>query len=472
MEERTHDERPLVLLVDDEPTQAEALARLLELDDLATEVHQTPAALLQRLRDGVGDAVVSDLRMPEMNGLELFQRVAGIRPGLPFIIMTGFGTLQTAVEAMRAGIYDFVTKPVDGEELAVKLRRALRLRDLEAENRGLRDAVDALRAEVRIVGDSEAMRSILERVEQVAPSQATVLVRGESGTGKELIARALHLRSQRSLGPYVTVNCAAIPETLIEAELFGHKKGAFTGADTDREGRFAAAHGGTILLDEVGDLPLALQPKLLRALQEREVQPLGAVAPVPADVRLIAATHRDLGQMVSDGTFREDLFYRLNVIPIVVPPLRERTDDVLPLARHFLERFRAENGRGEVTFGSGAEAAIAAHAWPGNVRELENCIERAVVLCRGATIEPEDLGLPGTRPRDAGGDGAGLLIDQLLERGLSMEEIERELIVRAVDRAGGNVSRASRALGITRRAIQYRMAKMAEQDDEPTSDEG
>ncbi len=453
-----HDSQPRVLVVDDDRTQADMLSSMLQLEGFHATAAYAPLEALRLLQRGPFHAVVSDFNMPDMNGIEFYREVQRAWPDVVFIIITAFGTLETAVDAMREGVRDFLTKPVDAGELTVKLRSALRVRDLEVENKDLRVAVDALRAKVSVIGDSDQMRLILERVSQVSQSQATVLLTGESGTGKELIARAIHLESPRHAGPYVTVNCAAIPENLIESELFGHVKGAFTGAVSDRDGRFVAAAGGTILLDEIGELPLPMQPKLLRTLQEREVDPVGGNGAVPVDVRVVAATHRDLAAMVKSGEFREDLFYRLNVIPVDIPPLRDRASDVMPLARHFLRRFCDENSRRIDGFGRGAEDRLKSYSWPGNVRELENCVERAVVLCQGERIEEDDLLL-----QVGGGDRHGAVdqvLDRLFDTGLTLHRLERELIISALDRCGGNLSRTARTLGMTRRALQYRVEKM------------
>ncbi|HYC78958.1 MAG TPA: sigma-54 dependent transcriptional regulator, partial [Planctomycetota bacterium] len=385
------------------------------------------------------------------------------RPGTPFLIATAFGTLQTAVEAMRAGVYDIVVKPVDVGELALKLRKALHLRSLETENVRLKAAVDALRGRVEIVGSSRRIRDLLAAVEQVAPSRATVLIRGESGTGKELIAKAVHVASPRHDGPFVKVNCAAIPDNLLEDELFGHVKGAFTGAVADRRGKFESANKGTIFLDEIGEMPLHLQPKLLRVLQEREIEPLGADETRLVDVRVLAATNRDLKAMVAEGRFREDLYYRLNVVPIDLPPLRERPEDVPLLAQHFLEKSREANGRKVAGFTRAALEKLAAQPWPGNVRELENCVERAVVLSGGPEIDAADLRLGATERAGA----ASAAVDALFAGGLSLDQLEREILVEALRRSEGNLSKTARRLGLTRRALQYRVEKIRADDEEP-----
>lgn len=453
---------PLVLVVDDDSIQAEMLARMLHLEGFAVAVAGSGEAALGILASEPVAAVVSDLSMPGISGLDLFRQAVAGRPDLPFIITTAFGTLSIAVEAMRAGVHDFLTKPVDVGELVIKLRKALRFQSLEKEVTTLRGTIEALRDRVRIVGNSDAIRRVLDRVAQVAKSTATVMIYGESGTGKELVARAIHLESDRSGGPYIRINCSAIPEALLEAELFGHRKGAFTGAVQDRKGRFLAAHRGTLLLDEIGDLPLTLQPKLLRAIQEREVEPVGATEPVKTDVRILASTHRDLAAMVREGRFREDLFYRLSVIPLVLPPLRQRREDVLPLAEHFLARYCDENHRAMRGFTEGARAALESHPWLGNVRELQNCIERAVVLARGEWIDRADLGIhPAQEPEDS---DLVRLLDGYFQAGLSLPGLEQKIILEALDRSRGNVSEAARSLGLTRRTLQYRISKIREEE--------
>jgi DNA-binding NtrC family response regulator len=461
---------PRVLVVDDDRTQADLLCSMLELEGFEAEAAYGPREGLASLRRKRAHAIISDYNMPVMNGVEFFREARVVTPDVAFIIITAFGTVETAVEAMKQGVQDFVTKPVDVSELTVKIRKALRIRDLESENRSLRGEVAVLRERVRVIGNSAAMHQILERVGQVAQSPATVLIQGESGTGKELIARAIHLQSPRHTGPYVTVNCAAIPENLLESELFGHLRGAFTGAVGDRKGRFEMANGGTMLLDEVGDLPLFLQPKLLRVLQEKEVEPLGGHGPVSINVRLIAATHCDLRSMVREGTFREDLFYRLNVIPLHLPPLRERPEDIMPLAEHFLARFAHDNLRRLKGFTREAEERLRTWSWPGNVRELENCIERAVVLSATDTVEEADLMLEiGSPMRGAGVDA---VLEALFDSTMTLDELERDIILASLRRCGGNLSRTARTLGLTRRALQYRVEKIRTEEDREEDGDG
>ena len=447
---------PKVLIVDDDLTQAEMMHSALELEGFDVACTDSPKKALALFTQQRPEVVLSDLRMPEMSGLELFQKVHPQDPDVIFVIISAFGTLETAVEAMREGVHDFITKPIDLDELTLRLRKALRYRGLVQENQTLRKAVDALRERVRIVGTSAGVTEVLETMERVAPSQATVLVRGESGTGKELVARGIHLASPRHAEAYVRVNCAALPDNLLEDELFGHARGAFTGAVSERMGRFQQAQKGTIFLDEIGDLPLHLQPKLLRVLQEREFEAVGSNRTISLDVRVIAATHQDLAQMVSEGRFREDLYYRLSVIPIELPPLRERQDDIPLLANHFLRHFCEENSKKVSGFSAAAMKKLQTYSWPGNVRELENSVERAVVLATTEILGDSDLLLAG--PRRAGVHAQA--VDALFDSELTLDELERQIILSGIERCQGNLSQAARRLGLTRRALQYRVEKI------------
>ncbi|HGY92816.1 MAG TPA: sigma-54-dependent Fis family transcriptional regulator [Planctomycetes bacterium] len=452
--------QPSVLIVDDEPSQAESLRRILALEGFHASTAHSPKEALAEVGMRMPDAIVSDFQMGSMNGLELYRRVREKNPDILFILVTGYGTMATAVEALKAGVHDFIAKPVDTDELTIKLKKALDLRHLAEENQELRKTIARMKDRVHVVAASRSMAEILETVDRVADSQATVLVIGESGTGKELIARSLHEQGPRREGPYVRVNCAAIPENLLESELFGHEEGAFTGAVARRRGRFEIADRGTIFLDEIGELPLHVQPKILRALQEREFERVGGDETLHVDVRVVAATNRDLSAMVREGTFREDLFYRLNVIPIVIPPLRERMDDVLPLARHFLGKYCEKNGRSLGDLNEEACRRLLSYSWPGNVRELENCIERAVVLARGETLSPEDFVFTG----DEKESGIAGTFELLMNTDLGLEDLERKLILMTLERCSGNVSKAARSLRLTRRTLQYRIEKIREQD--------
>jgi len=401
------------------------------------------------------DTVLTDLRMPGMDGLALCERVALNRPDIPVVVVTAFGTLETAVAAIRAGAYDFVTKPVDVDALVLVLERAVQHRALREEVRRLRVALGDVTADGGVVGESQALRRVYEMIDRVADSDASVLITGESGTGKEVAARALHARGRRHNGPFVAINCAAMPEQLLESELFGHARGAFTDAKAARTGLFIKANGGALFLDEVGELPLALQPKLLRALQERTVRPVGGDTEVPFDARIVAATNRDLELAVEEERFREDLYYRLNVIGLELPPLRARGNDVLLLAQRFLAHFAARSGKRVVGLSAAAAQRLVAYAWPGNVRELQNCIERAVALTAYEELTVEDLP---ERIRDyrapsnasQGGDPSELV---------SLEEMERRYIQRVLDTVGGSRTLASRILGVDRKTLYRKLGR-------------
>ncbi|MSR73896.1 MAG: sigma-54-dependent Fis family transcriptional regulator [Planctomycetes bacterium] len=445
-----------ILVVDDDGAQARALSDLLKLEGFEVRCAGGASEALALLQAWSADAVLTDFTMPGTDGITFLgqARQRGVRA--PFVLMTAFGTLDVAVSALRAGMSDFVTKPVDASLLVHRLKAALELENLRSENAVLKTVVENSEEPLGLVGKNPRYVELLAAAQRVAPSHATVLITGESGSGKEVIARSLHVYSSRRSGPWVVVNCAAIPDALLEAELFGSLKGAYTGATSDRVGRFEAANGGTLFLDEVGDLPLHLQPKLLRVLQERTVEPLGGGKPRLVDVRLVAATHKDLLAMVREGRFREDLYYRLNVIPLTMPALRERPEDILALGRHFLVRFSRENNR-KMSFSQEAEERMLVHSWPGNVRELQNCVERAVVLAPTETIMPADLF--GARTQ-GGGDRARGLAVSVLDSAVNIEGLEAALITEALARSSGNVSLAARMLGMTRRAMQYRAGKL------------
>lgn len=444
-----------ILIVDDDAAQLRALADLLPLEGFEVFSAGSAAEALDRLQRQQVDLVLTDFFMPGTDGLAFLgkARQQGVR--VPFILMTAFGTLDVAVSALRAGMADFVTKPVDASLLVHRLRAALELENLRSEVAVLKTAMPDAEDPLGLIGPSKRFQELLATARRVAQSTATVLLLGESGTGKELLARTLHVQSLRRSGPFVAVNCAAIPESLLEAELFGSVKGAYTGANADRQGRFEAAAGGTLFLDEIGELPFALQPKLLRVLQDHVIEPVGGF-PRAVDVRLVTATHRDLAAMVKDGRFREDLFYRLNVIPLRVPALRERAEDILPLAEHFLRKFSRENNR-HLAFSREATERLIASRWPGNVRELENAVERAVVLATTHVIEPVDLfggGLPENAGRIQG------LAATVLDAAVGMDDLERALLEEALERSCGNVSQAARLLGLSRRTMQYRAGKL------------
>jgi len=444
--------KPSVLLIDDDPS----LRRVIEYSLIETGFSVLPAASgeegLLLFQKGPCDAVITDITMPGMSGLEVLAKVRQADQNVPVIIITAYGTIESAVSAMKQGAFDYITKPFNRDELRITLERALKMKRLEKENSQLRaEVIDRYRFD-GIVGDSDKLRAIITLAGRVAPSDATVLVTGESGTGKELLARGIHYNSSRAEGSFVAVNCAAIPEHLIESELFGHVKGAFTGAVRDREGKFEQADGGTLFLDEIGDLRIDLQAKILRALQERTIDRVGGVKQVDLDVRVIAATNKDLESEVREGNFREDLYYRLSVVVLQMPPLRERKDDIPLLVEHFLKKF---NSGPAVRVAPDALDILITYGWPGNVRELENVIERASVLKQGDAITREDL--PEKLTRKAMGVSAVLL--NLPEEGLSLEDLEKDLIIRALEKHKGNQTRAAEYLRITRPTLIYRMEK-------------
>jgi two-component system, NtrC family, response regulator HydG len=439
-----------VLIVDDEPAARSGLSRLLAAEGYSVESAESGKSALEHAAARPPDIVVADLTMPEMGGLELLTKLHEQDRDLPVIVATALADLGSAVAAMRAGADDFIAKPVDIEQLTLVLERALQRRAVATEAEFLRQQLrerdgDGLHG---MIGASTAMQKIYSLARQVAGSRATVLITGESGTGKGELARAIHALGPRAARPFVSLHCAAVPETLLESEMFGHEKGAFTGADRRRLGRFEQANGGTLFLDDVGEVPLALQVKLLRVLQERTFERIGGNESIHSDVRVVAATNRDLVAEVQAGTFREDLYCRLDVVHIEMPPLRFRGGDAMILANHFLRRFAADNHKQIEAFSDEARARIASYSWPGNVRALENAIERAVVLAEGAIIGIDDLPLEG----DVHATTSSLRIP-----GASMEQIEREAILKTLDACDGSTTRAAEVLGISVRTIQYRL---------------
>jgi DNA-binding NtrC family response regulator len=445
-----------VLAVDDEQETCDLLKMSLEREGFAVTTCTSAEAALELVGAVDFDLVITDLSMPEMGGLELCERVLGTRPNVPVVVITGQGSLETAIGAMRVGAYDFITKPVDPKLLSVAATRALR-------HKGLSDEVKRLRTEVAIdditipsvVGSSASMRRVFTLVQRVADSEAGVLIHGETGTGKELVARAIHDRGRRKDGPFVAINCAAVPASLIESELFGHERGAFTDAKVQRTGLFVQADGGTLFLDEIGELPLEVQPKLLRALQERKVRPVGSNREIPFDSRIIAATNRVLEDEVYERRFREDLFYRINVVKIDVPPLRERGGDVLHLARHFLKIYAERHGKHEIDLSPAAAEKLISYSWPGNVRELENCIDGAVALARSARIEIDDLPekVKSFRPERF------VVSANQPEEIVTIDELERRYILRVLSLVGGNKSRAAQVLGFDRRTLYRKLER-------------
>jgi two-component system, NtrC family, response regulator HydG len=440
-----------ILVVDDEPELCQALSRLLTRHGFQTLTAHNGEEALDVMRREQVPLVLSDLMMPKMNGVELLKAAKVVSPSTEMVIVTGHGTIETAVEAMKMGAYDFIEKPFTASTALKVVRKALEKQELMAENIELRRMLKEGGSKEMIVGRSEVMRQTLETARQVAQSRATVLLTGESGTGKEVFANAIHRWSDRAGKPLIKLSCAAIPETLLEAELFGYEKGAFTGAVNRRRGRFEAAHGGTLFLDEVGEMPLTVQVKLLRVIQEGVFERLGSNVPIEVNVRLMGATNADLEQMVSEGTFREDLYYRLNVINIEVPPLRARSGDVELLASEFLKRANEANNKDLAGFTPAAAEALERYSWPGNVRELENCVERSAVLSRGDLIDVDVLPQPvllGRRTSNA----------VTIPVGTPLREAEMELIRATLDSTGGDKETAAKILGIASRTI-YRKIK-------------
>jgi two-component system response regulator HydG len=444
-----------LLVVDDDVPTCELLAATLRNAGHEVAWETAGEVALERVREVDYDALLTDLAMPGLDGIELCERALRIKPNLPVVVVTGHADLAAAVSAMRSGAYDLITKPIDIDLLAHQVARAVRHRQLREEVARLREALARTEGQGRMVGRSRAMRAVFELIARVAPTEAAVLVLGESGTGKELVARAIHDGSQRSRGPFVALNCAAVPPSLIESELFGHVKGAFTDARRGHDGLFVHASGGTLFLDEIADLPLEVQPKLLRALQERKVRPVGSNAEVGFDARIVTATHVDLEQRVKEDRFREDLLYRIDVVRIDVPPLRARAHDMLLLAQHFLEEYRCASGGGPTGLSEQAANRLMGYDWPGNVRELENCIERAVALARREEVAVDDLP---AKIRDHSKHQLLLARDDVGEL-LTLEQLEARYVRKVLEMVAGNKSRAARVLGLDRRSLYRRLQK-------------
>jgi DNA-binding NtrC family response regulator len=434
-----------VLIIDDEEKITRILSEAVSAEGYEVETRSGAEEALELIGQGSVDIILCDLRLGGMDGLELLRRTRELSPGTDFVMMTAYASASTAVEAMKSGAYEYLIKPFQIDEVTLLLKRITERRELMIENLALREKISS-KGQGRIIGESPGIRSVLEMIDKVAPTPTPVLITGESGTGKELVAAEIHAKSSRASKPFIVINCAAVPENLLEAELFGHEKGAFTGAVQKKPGQFRLADGGTLFLDEIGELPLALQAKLLRAIENGEFLPLGGNRPVRVDVRIIAATNRDLEKLSSEGGFRQDLFYRLNVFPIKISPLRDRREDILPIASAFLA---GRSAHGEIT--EEVAGLLEDYSWPGNVRELRNVLERATILSGGGKLETEHIMIPG-EGKDAGGDSLSSLVGKK-----SLEEIEKSLIVLALEKAGGNKSRAAELLGITRRTLYSRM---------------
>jgi len=444
-----------VLVVDDDKNMCSWIEEGLGRRKFATTSRGSAEEAFALLATEDFDVVVTDINMPKLKGTELCERIIVNHPDLPVVLITAFGSFDTAIAAIRAGAYDFLTKPFKIDELAITIEHASQQRALREEVKRLRRAVTESQRFDEIVGTSAAMKKVFELLERVAETDTTVLVTGETGTGKELVARALHKRGRRSAAPFLAINCAALPEPLLESELFGHAKGAFTDAKGARTGLFVQANGGTLFLDEVGEMAQGMQVKLLRALQERVVRPVGGDAEVPFDVRIVAATNQDLERGVSEGSFREDLFYRLNVIQVELPPLRARGNDVLLLSQRFLEHFASRATKKVVGLSSGAAEKILAYSWPGNVRELQNCIERAVALTRYEQLTVEDLP---EKIRDYRSAHVFVASNDPAELA-SMDEVERRYILHVLDATGGNKRHAARVLGFDRKTLYRKLER-------------
>lgn len=451
------EKKATVLAVDDDPGHLATLKTVIKSWGYLVEGVDDGSRAVEKIQEGPFDLVLMDVRMAVMSGIEALKKIKQHNPAIPILIMTAYSSVESAVDALKAGAYDYLTKPLDFDALKITMERALEHTGLKEENKALKERLRSNFQLKNIVGKSEAMKDLIEMVAMIAPSEATVLIIGDSGTGKELIAKSIHYNSGRRDGPLVIVNCAALTETLLESELFGHEKGAFTGADRRREGRFMRADRGTIFLDEIGEMSPIMQAKLLRVIQEREIERVGSSKTIKVDVRIIAATNRDLQKDVSSGRFREDLFYRLNVVTLRVPSLRERLNDIPLLTQHFLKKYAAKNRKAVKAFTPLAMDMFLKYDWPGNVRELENAVERAVILLPGDYITEKELPLNITQsyPRD------DLFRDNstLVHEDLSLEEIEKSAILATLEATAGNKSETARKLGINRRTLYMKLKK-------------
>ena len=446
-----------ILIVDDDASVRRVLQMQLAEAGYTVESAANGTDARRMLLENSPKLVITDLRMPDLDGIELLRQISEAETQTTVIVITAFGSIETAVQAMRLGAYDYITKPIDYEALLLAVQRAMERQDLIDEVRNLRSALDRRYGFENIIGHSESLLRVLEMASRVAQHDSTVLIQGETGTGKELLARAIHHNSRRRNQPFVTINCGAIPKDLIESELFGFSRGAFTGAYSSKPGRIEMADGGTLFLDEIGELPMDAQVKLLRLIQHREIERVGASAPKTINVRIVAATHRDLSAMVEDGTFREDLFYRLAVVPLALPPLRERKQDIPELLEHLFRKAKEQHGMPAARLSSAVVAHFTGHRWPGNVREMENVIERMLVLSNGDLITENEL--PDELQRIPTTQQPATLLLQLPEEGISLEAVERELLVRALEKFGGNQTQAARYLDISRRTLIYRLEK-------------
>ncbi len=444
--------KPRILVVDDESSHRQMIEAVLSAEGYEISQADDGQTAIVAVEDRFYDLVIMDIRMPKISGIEALKKIKAISPGIPIIIMTAYASVGTAVEALKAGAYDYLIKPLDIEELKILVAKALRFRQLEQENVYLKERLNDRFDFSKILGRSPAMNSLFETMALVAPSEATVLIVGDSGTGKELIASAVHQNSPRKDRPLIKVNCAALPETLLESELFGHEKGAFTGAIARKQGRFQLAHKSSIFLDEIAEMAPATQAKILRVLQEREFEPVGSSQTFKVDTRIIAATNKNLEEEIKAGRFREDLYYRINVVTLVVPPMRERREDIPLLADFFLKQYAEKNNRSIKGFTPRAVDLLMRYDWPGNVRELENVVERAVIMARGDMITP--LEFPDVlQDLDEEAKASPLA----LTAGRSLKEVEKVMILRTLEETDGNRTHAARILGISRRTLQLKL---------------
>ena len=452
----TPEKNATILVVDDDEGHRKTLYTVIKSWGYNVKTAEDGSEAVDMVRKGPYGVIVMDVRMAEMDGIQALKLIKEYNPAIPVLIMTAYSSVESAIEAMKTGAYDYLTKPLDFEALRLTIERAREYAGLKEENRELKQALGSQAGLRNLVGKSPAMKELTDLVTMIAPTDATVLITGESGTGKELIARSIHDGSARKDGPMVVLNCAALTETLLESELFGHEKGAYTGADKQRDGRFVQAHNGTLFLDEIGEMPLTMQAKLLRAIQEKEIQRVGSDKTVKVDVRIIAATNRDLEQEVADGKFREDLFYRLNVVTLRIPPLRERDGDIHLLAQHFLEKFAERNRKQVKGITPQAMDMLLKHSWPGNVREMENAMERAVIILTGEFITEKELPLGICGPQCDDTPMEQEESEPILQ---SLEEVEKKTILATLKAVDGNKSEAARRLGITRKTLHSKLAK-------------
>ena len=444
-----------ILIIDDESAQRDVLSGYLKKKGYKIYSASSGKEGIEITKNNPVDIILSDYKMPDLNGIEVLEQVKKINPEISFVVVTAYGTVENAVKAMRLGAFDYISKPVDLDELDLMIERIIEHKNLKSENQLLKTQLQEKHKISSIISQSRKMEEVINVAARVADSKATVLITGENGTGKEVLAKAIHYFSPRKDKPFVAVNVPALTETLLESELFGHEKGAFTGADKMRKGRFEIAHGGTIFLDEVGDIPQSIQVKLLRILQEHQFERVGGNEKIEVDVRIIAATNKDLEQKIKDGTFREDLYYRLNIVSIKIPPLRERKEDIIPMIESFVEKFSKENNKENLEISKEAVDVLMRYNFPGNVRELENIVERAVVLTRSKIITVDDLpmNIKGFKDeKSLAALGNGTLIEQV-------EAIEKQLIYDALQESGGNQTKAGKLLGLTERNLRYKLKK-------------